>query len=169
MSDTIAQRAAQEKSQAPLEKCHRARIHPDDLKFVLRTLTRLKRIADKVPAEQLAAALVPRHLQRERFLYLSTYLRDIVDYAEKFAPKQQCCECGKEFQSPLYNVRSDARYCSRGCRQKAYRKRVTARASPAKAEASQRDGTLRAGSTLTVTGAAPPHPLDIPPCLRRAP
>jgi hypothetical protein len=119
------------------------------LRYVLRTLGRLKRIANKVPAEQLAAALQP-HLHSERLSYLSRYLSDVAEYANQ-AAKRQCAVCGLELDSRIYSVRSDARYCSPGCRQKAYRKRVTARASPTKIDASRRDASLATGSNLSVT------------------
>ena len=37
--------------------------------------------------------------------------------------KRQCSECGAAFEVGLKVMRGDAKYCRRGCRQKAWRKR----------------------------------------------
>jgi hypothetical protein len=72
----------------------------------------------------------------------------------------KCAECGQDVwaktdlvarKREFRWVRRDARYCSAKCRQKAYRKRVTARASPVRSEPSQRDGSSHANEGQDVT------------------
>jgi hypothetical protein len=136
---------------ADLAAHYRTRIHPNDLRFTLRTLARLRRMAHKLNAKLLAEVLVPDALSRGDLRALETYLGDIVEYAKDLTPKRHCATCGDELDSAFSYMRSDACYCSRRCRQKAYRKRVTARASPATIEPSQRDASLVTGSNLSVT------------------
>jgi hypothetical protein len=130
-------------------------LNADDLRYVLRTLTRLNRIAKKVPAEDLAAALLPHPHRYDLLLFLATYLNDVEEFGLPLAKAQwrRCAECGHELDCRFYSIRSDAHFCSPKCRQKAYRKRVTARASPGTLEASQCDVSSRADNGLAVTQA----------------
>jgi hypothetical protein len=140
------------------------RLHPDDVRYVLRTLARLNGIAHKIDAEDLAP-----YLRRDLLRYLSLYLSDVDEYAGKLPPKRRCFECGHELDCFAYKARSDARYCSPRCRQKAHRKRVTARTSPATPEALRCDGSPHADGSLAVTPAPPPDDgwPELPECLRR--
>jgi hypothetical protein len=94
------------------------------MRYVLRTLRRLNQIATKVPAEQLAAALLP-HKRPGYCQYLGEYLAAVAELAHGLQAKRVCAHCGIQLPS---GVRSDARYCDHICRQKAYRRRYASRA-----------------------------------------
>jgi hypothetical protein len=112
-----------------------------------RTLTRMAKLAWKVRAEALVSALNGWQPPRG-FLFLFTYLSDLEELSRRPRP---CAECGTN----LKEYRSDARYCSPSCRQRAYRKRrVTARLSSTDTEASRGDGSHCAERGLAITAKA---------------
>ena len=91
----------------------------DGMRFALRTLRRLNQIASKVPAEQLAAALLP-HKRPGYCQFLGDYLLDVAGVAGRLAPTRHCAHCSAPLST---GHRADARYCDQLCRQKAWRKR----------------------------------------------
>lgn len=88
--------------------------------FVLRTLERLKAIADHVGAEELAGFLTAKGVPRGTPWFLGTYLDDVRQYMPA-DPEPVCAACGEEMDE----ARADRRYCSARCRQRAHRSRVT--------------------------------------------
>lgn len=102
-----------------------------DLQRLLRAAKTIARLAWKYDQKDIAAALLKHTTQRERqdVSFISQYLVDVWELyhqAEREA-ELRCCECGDsvhEWKDGL--ARSDARYCSPKCRQRAYRKRMTA-------------------------------------------
>jgi hypothetical protein len=104
------------------------------LHTVLRTLARLRKMLG-VPPKDLAAALSP-HLKAYHLIECAKYLENVGAHMHLSADKK-CAECGSGFHNltglneiALRFTRADARYCSAKCKQKAYRKRVTAATSP---------------------------------------
>jgi hypothetical protein len=102
-----------------------------------RTIARLGTLAHRVPAKVLAELLAD--IRPGTFLYLSTYLSDVEEYARTAAraAKNRPCsnpKCGHYLDFEAANVR----YCSQSCRQAAYRqrRRVTDRAKGIPVEAS---------------------------------
>lgn len=106
------------------------------LRSALRTLTRLKATA-QAPCEEAAKAFLGYHTA-DSIQCLGEYLIDVAGIMARLA-KRPCASCGKEITSRLYGARPDARYCSHRCRQRAYRKRVTARTTTGDIDASPRD------------------------------
>jgi hypothetical protein len=89
-----------------------------------RTFARLAALAGKYDAQAIANAFAKRH-PRPNFHFLSNYLSDVHELIEEVTkkPARRCAECGGVL--PL-----DAalmKFCDARCKQKAYRKRVTAR------------------------------------------
>ena len=123
------------------------------VQFVRRTLARMKTLTF-VDEEVLAAAL-PKilNVQDPKGLIdrVTAYLEGVA-VRMKEAPAPTCAECGEELDAVgrglaralsvsyqtilqdqrLKDRRSDHRYCSPKCRQKAYRKRVAAKTRPKK-------------------------------------
>ena len=104
------------------------RSRPIAMRFILRTLKRLVRIAWRVDAERLAGELVRHGLSTHYVKFPHDYLGDVFEYMEKLMPKRTfvCAGCGKEH---AYEPRR--RYCGKRCRQRAYRKRIACHARTA--------------------------------------
>jgi hypothetical protein len=115
-----------------------------------RLLKRACNLAWKVHAKDLAEFLVARGYDSEsaRAGFVHDYFSDVEEYMRKLKPPQRptCAECGAD---ELY--RSNGRYCSRKCRQKAYRKRVTAKASPRTAKRNERYASRAETEVQSVT------------------
>jgi hypothetical protein len=95
----------------------------------------IAKLASQYGQQDVAEALMKHCTERERseVYFVGTYLDDVwqINREAEKAAEPRCCECGRSVRewkddSGGY-ARSDARYCSAGCRQKAYRKRVTDR------------------------------------------
>lgn len=118
-----------------------------DIRWVRRTLARVRWLADRVDAEELANVLVAHGgAQRDNVQYLHDYLGEVHEYLTRVRPEPKCTVCGIERVGP----RPDARYCSPRCRQRAYlarRTRVTGRPTGRTANSSSRD-TLPDLSTM---------------------
>jgi hypothetical protein len=105
----------------------------DRLMTAVRTIARL---GWKYKHEDVAAALMKYCSPRERgdAAFAGSFLTDLWELNRKAEEgvEKLCCECGThtvdEWKGSGY-ARSDSRYCSAKCRQKAYRKRVTAERS----------------------------------------
>jgi len=105
-----------------------------DLQDLMRAVKIIAKLARKYQQEDVAAALLKHCTQRERadVPFIGQYLVDVWELyckAEE-AAEPRCAECGNsihEWKDEF--ARSDARYCSQKCRQRAYRKRVTANRS----------------------------------------
>jgi hypothetical protein len=90
--------------------------------FILRTIERVNMIASRYSAESMAKALVERgvHLKGA-----ADYLSDINEYVREMGydpnkhPNGNCAQCGKAIMCD----HNGAIYCSRECRQRAYRVR----------------------------------------------
>jgi hypothetical protein len=118
------------------------------LRAVVRTFTRLRMVAG-VPPKDLAAALSP-HFKAYHLVECATYLESVAGHMHLSANRKKCALCGSELEHKLKGsnemelqfIRADARYCSAKCKQKAYRKRVTAVTSPPRSKPSRvTDGT----------------------------
>jgi hypothetical protein len=102
------------------------------LKSVLRTLARLRDVA-RVPAQDMAEALLP-HLKAQHLIEVATYLERVGGRMLAQQANKKCAVCGSPLgieavdgrELKLNFIRADACYCSAKCKQKAYRKRVTA-------------------------------------------
>jgi hypothetical protein len=96
-----------------------------DLQRLMRAVKIIARLADKYEQEEVAEALLKHcsHRERDAVSYVGTYLGDVWHFLRKahYEALPRCRECGADAGG-----RADARYCSPGCRQRAYRKRVTA-------------------------------------------
>jgi hypothetical protein len=97
-----------------------------------RLLRRAKNLAFKIETKDFAEYLVARGYDSESAEagFVGQWFDDVWQYMQKLKLPQTriCAECGDEDADRLY-ARSDARYCSAKCRQKAYRKRVTDKAT----------------------------------------
>jgi hypothetical protein len=117
---------------------------------VLRTLKRMRRLAQHLHPEDLADLLFP-HVPVVQIIEASLYLEKVADCIDKKMREGQwkCVECGQDVWAKIKltkdglgltrehrYVRRDAHYCSKACRQKAFRKRkrVTAKVSDTKAK-----------------------------------
>jgi len=108
----------------------RFRTPPPTLQSIRRTLVRLNTVT-RYSEEAIAKALLP-HVKADQIQFLSEYLSDVAELMRKDdVVVRRCAECGDSIPS-----RTDARYCSPRCRQRAYRKRVTALASSGEIDAS---------------------------------
>jgi hypothetical protein len=112
-----------------------------DLDRFLRAVRTLAKLAHKYGDDCFLDALgrYAAVKQEGEVWFVGTFLDDIGrELADRrVEPKRICAECGNDDADRLYD-RSDSRYCSAKCRQKAYRKRVTGKASP---RAGKRNGT----------------------------
>lgn len=128
-----------------------------DIRSVLRAVRVLQRRMHRVDEETLATLLVEKKLRSRDMHSLFYYFFDcwhVMEERERSAraPKLICVECGEPIDAsnrltaderalvitltgnlPTVNPRSDIRYCSSKCRQRAYRKRVTAATHPTQA------------------------------------
>jgi hypothetical protein len=96
-------------------------------RWVRRTLARVAWLFQHVPAERLADMLVVQgagHIEG-----LGAYLQDVQQVMDRLQPDQPqpCVVCGHDLRYATTATRCDVRYCSRACRQRAYRERVTGR------------------------------------------
>jgi hypothetical protein len=95
-----------------------------DVRFVLRTLKRMRQLSMQLTPEALAEILA-KLVHPSELNGLSTYLSDVFELMKKQHEHRRCVECGGELDCVTsYNVRPEARYCSSKCRQRAYRTRV---------------------------------------------
>ena len=94
-----------------------------DAAWVDRTLWRAGHLADKVSAEHLAEFLA-KHPPPVSVQWLHDYFGDVHEVFGRLIPARtdypQCQSCDRELDSER------AKYCSHQCRQRAYRKRLTA-------------------------------------------
>jgi hypothetical protein len=96
--------------------------------FILRTFKRVDMIATRYSAESIAEGLVERGVDLGAFEYMS----DTADYMREFQrkagvdpyahPNGNCAQCGEK----ISRDHNGAIYCSRECRQRAYRVRKAA-------------------------------------------
>jgi hypothetical protein len=92
------------------------------LQFVLRTFERLRMIAARYDAEALAKHVAP---YSDLIMGSAEYADDVLYYMREMKlpphkhPNGNCAECGKE----IMRDHNGAIYCSRECRQRAYRVR----------------------------------------------
>lgn len=116
-----------------------------DLQRLMRAVKTISRLARKYRQEDVAAALLKHVSQRDResVAFVGGYLSDVWElYKEpEREAEPRCCECGKNIcdikacECAKHGIdedllpRTDARYCSAKCRQRAYRKRVAANRS----------------------------------------
>jgi transposase len=120
----------------------------------LRTLARIEALT-YFTDEQLAEYFASLNVKADRLRFLGDLLEGIGESMQKQEAKSEarkCVECGDSLD--LLDGEARARHCSPKCRQAAYRKRVTARASSRTEKASQTrlsDGAPVAGSGLAVT------------------
>jgi ssDNA-binding Zn-finger/Zn-ribbon topoisomerase 1 len=101
--------------------------------------------------EQLAEYFASLNVKADRLRFLGDVLEDIGELMKKQEAESEartCAECG----GSLAHLDGRARHCSPKCRQAAYRKRVTVRASDRTEKASQR--RLRDGATVAENGLA---------------
>jgi hypothetical protein len=107
-----------------------------------RLLLRAQKLTWKIRPEDFAEWLVGRGFDSDSADAggVGGYFEDVWQYMKELKPEQKriCAECGDDSADRLYD-RSDTRYCSAKCRQKAYRKRVTGKASP---RTRKRNGTV---------------------------
>jgi hypothetical protein len=91
---------------------------------VKRTFARLAALAGKYDSRAIANAFAKRH-PRPNFQFLSEYLSDVHELIREATkkPARRCAECGGVL--PYDDVLM--KFCDARCKQKAYRKRVTAR------------------------------------------
>ena len=114
--------------------------------FARRTLARMTMLTE-VDKKQFAAAMSEMKIARTYLYSIGRWLQEI---ASLMPQTSSCAECGEEMtvvileNTKLLKYRADARYCSRKCRQRAYRKRVTEHTHPKK--------TSRNKSTSSETG-----------------
>jgi hypothetical protein len=107
--------------------------------FVRRTLARMKMLTE-VDVENAAAAMAKMNVCIVDLVSLMDWLDLVTNAMRKTVVLRTCAECGEPIglklmgpgHAEVSKYRPDARYCSRKCRQKAYRKRVTAKAQPKK-------------------------------------
>jgi hypothetical protein len=99
-----------------------------------RLMRRAQKLMSKVREEDFADYLVARGYD-SGVVGPSEFFSDVWYLMHKRAPPPPriCAECGNDSADRLYD-RTDSRYCSAKCRQKAYRKRVTDKASPGTAK-----------------------------------
>jgi predicted nucleic acid-binding Zn ribbon protein len=97
-----------------------------DIRWVRRTLARVEWLFDRVRAEQLAGVLVAHGVPAGTLQFLGQCLDDTAECMKGVRPDAHrlCVVCGQDVD-PNDPRRRDARYCSRACRQRAYRTRVT--------------------------------------------
>jgi hypothetical protein len=94
-----------------------------------RLLRRAEKLAWQIDQEAFAEYLVARGYDSNSAEadFVGQWFDDVWWYMKKLRPAKDgpmCAECGQECD------RLNSRYCSSRCRQKAYRKRVTDKASP---------------------------------------
>jgi hypothetical protein len=100
--------------------------HPLVLKTVLRTINRVRLLANAISAENLAKELLRLGFDAEQFDKqiggAGDYLFEVWECMNKQKPYigAPCQVCGKS----TLRDRKHAKYCSRACRQKAYRNRL---------------------------------------------
>jgi hypothetical protein len=96
---------------------------------ILRTLARLKTMVHQSSKEELAELLLSNGLRPGDVQHLAEMLEVVADRMLKqdTRPKRKCAACGAELNHQFYEARPGARYCSAGCRQHAYRKRINPR------------------------------------------
>jgi hypothetical protein len=109
-----------------------------DLQRLMMAVKIIAKLGWKYKHEDVAAALMKHCSRRERgdAAFAGQFLVDLWELNSKAeraaeAAEKHCCECGgclHEWKDSGY-ARSDALYCSAKCRQRAYRKRVTAKCS----------------------------------------
>jgi hypothetical protein len=113
-------------------------------KKLVRTFKRSLTLMTRLPPEMIANYIFP-DIRIDQVADLIVSLEEV---ARCIGKKMQwkCAECGKDiwFKDDLPNLqrviqrkRRNSRYCSQACRQRAYRKRVTATPSDTKAKASR--------------------------------
>ena len=93
------------------------------VRAIVRAIRVIGRRAHSMPHELIAEAAV-QYLRPGHVQFVAEFVMDCAYYAHKLQPAaegSQCAECGKRCIEPR------ARYCSAKCRQRAYRKRVTAK------------------------------------------
>lgn len=106
-----------------------------DLERLLRAVRAITRVAKQYRNEDVVEALLKYATLRDRedVAFAGTFLTGLWESYrqadEEAGP--HCCECGDHLRDRNDGnadgiIRSDARYCSAACRQKAYRKRVAA-------------------------------------------
>lgn len=111
-----------------------------DLRYVVRTLNQVRRIANAFDAEVLAEVLA-KHVGAS-VAFPCQFLDDVGQYLPQYLPPpKHCAECGGYLDGGINPARADARYCSPRCRQSAYRKRVTDRTDVSKAPPVTCDGS----------------------------
>jgi hypothetical protein len=98
-----------------------------DLDRFLRAVRTLTKLAHKHPDDSVWIEALGRHAtvkQEGDVWFVGTFLDDIGRELSQRRVEEDYprCVCGREIE----NARTDAKYCSRKCRQRAYRKRVTA-------------------------------------------
>jgi hypothetical protein len=115
-----------------------------DLQRLMRAVKVIAKLAWKYEQEDVAAAMMKHCSARERSdaALVGSFLDDIWQLNRKAEDEAEprCCECGEN----IYDIkasecakrgidedppRTDVRYCSAKCRQRAYRKRVAANRS----------------------------------------
>ena len=120
-----------------------------DLQRLMRAVKIIAKLAWKYRQQDVAAALLKHYSQRERgdVPLAGQFLTDLWDryQASEREAEPRCLQCGESVHDTKDNLaRADARYCSPKCRQRAYRKRVTARCPDGRQkhnEASSRDAS----------------------------
>lgn len=113
-----------------------------DMRWIRRTLERVEWLANRAGAEKMAEVLIKHGAgldDTDEIGSLGQYLLDVSECMKGVLPTRQeqpCVVCGKDKWIKDID-RTDARYCSAACRQRAYRKRVTARTARRTAKPSQ--------------------------------
>ena len=128
-----------------------------DLRWLRRTFARLDWLAGRVDAEELAKVLVEHSAAQDaKVQRLRDYLSDLWHFVERLQPprpEQPCAVCGGD--KWINDIdRSDARYGSAACRQRAYRQRVTSHSSRRITKPSQTavcDTSLHLSATRSIT------------------
>jgi hypothetical protein len=112
-------------------------------KNAIRTFKRSLRWT-RLPPEMIADLIFPQ-IRIEQVVELMSFLEEVVLCIGK-KMQWKCAECGNDIwykddllkrQREIQRKRRNSRYCSQACRQRAYRKRVTATPGDAKAKASR--------------------------------
>ena len=116
-----------------------------DLERLMRAVRTIERLAWKHDCKD-AAAVLMEHCSckdRDAAAFAGYWLVEVWELNRKAHQESnpRCVECGDDVEGKRDVVRSDASYCSPACRQRAYRKRVTA---PLPAERSKRNGNAAA-------------------------
>jgi predicted nucleic acid-binding Zn ribbon protein len=126
-----------------------------DLRWVRRTFARLLWLANRANADVLAKLLV-EHGATDGVQFCRDYLGDLwVEIGPLLSrPKRPCAVCGQDIRDI---DRPDARYCSRACQQRAYRKRVTTRQTERTADPSQ---TRKCDASLHPPGHESRHAVE---------